>query len=40
MLRNNSWPTQCAINKAIQKFQNFPYGMNLFWRRIINPCCT
>ena len=26
MLRKNSWPVQCAINKAIQKFQNFLYG--------------
>jgi len=26
MLRKNSWPTQCAINKVIQKFQNFLYG--------------
>jgi len=26
MLMKNSWPTQCAGNKAIQKFQNFLYG--------------
>jgi len=26
MLRKNSWPIQCAVNKAIQKFQNFLYG--------------
>jgi len=33
-------PTQCAVNKAIQKFQNFLYGKEFILETDHQPSCT